>query len=153
MIKKLISISLIAAAALVIEAIPSAQGGRYLSYNTPWTITCSAGPSAILPLAVNGQLNLTARSSLGNFSAGCTSVNGTTLTDTLNNATAHTPGSTAPTNWTWTSSGCFNIRLGPITGKVGQSIPYNCFSNPNGTGGLVASGSVMVGIPAGSTLP
>src|ERR1041385_405060 len=153
MMKKLIPISLIATAALMIEAIPSAQGGKYLSYNTPWTITCSAGPAAILPLVVNGQLNLTAKSSLGSFSAACTSVTGTSSTDTLNIGTAHTSASTAPTTWTWTSSGCFNIHRGLVSGKVGQSIPYNCFSNADGTGSLVATGSVTVGTPVGSTLP
>src|SRR5437867_4663493 len=149
MTKKLIWISLISVAALITVTIPSAQGGYY-SYNTSWTMTCSG----VAGLNVLGQLKLTTKQGvvLKSPAAGCSSSSGTTSTDI---STPIDPVNTpaAPSSWTWTSPGCLNIHNKPvITGKFGQSVPYNCFStvpDPNGFYPLLASGSIMVSKPVG----
>src|SRR5438046_556500 len=130
MTKKLISISLIAVAAMISTAIRSAQGGSYYSYNTSWTMTCSGVPG----LNVLGQLKLaTKQGSLGSNPAGCSSIDGTTLNDIDTGINpVNTP--TRPSSWTWTStiSGvqCLDLHhKSPITGKFGQSVFYNCTSS------------------------
>ena len=146
MTKKLISISLIAVAALITLAIPSAQGGGYSSYNTSWTMTCSGFPG----LNVLGKLNLaTKKGVLSSSDAGCSSIDGTTLTDT---ATGMNPVNTsaAPSSWTWTPTmtgvKCLNLNKKPIfTGSFGQSVFYNCtWSNGN-----LATGYITVTKPVG----
>ena len=148
MMKKLISITLIAAAALMTVAIPSAHGGPYSSYNTTWKITCAGVPG----LNILGQLNLTTKQGVLSVPAGCSSIDGTTLNDT-DTGTNPVNTSTAPSSWTWTSPGCFNLHGKPIiSGKFGQWVPYNCFStvlNSNGFYDLISVGSVMVSKPVG----
>ena len=149
MMKKLLSISLIAAAALMTVAIPSAHGGPYSSYNTTWRITCAA----VVPgLNILGLLNLTTKQGVLSVPAGCSSIDGTTLNDT-DTGTNPVNTSTAPSSWTWTSPGCFNLHGKPIiSGKFGQWVPYNCFStvlNSNGFYDLISVGSVMVSKPVG----
>jgi hypothetical protein len=146
MTKKLISISLIAVAAMMSTAIPSAQGGRYNSYNTSWTMTCSGVPG----LNVLGQLKLTTRQGSWSNPAGCLSIDGTTLTDSDTGINpVNTPA--APSSWTWTStmSGgvkCLDIHSkSPITGKFGQSVFYNCTSSA----GNYATGYITVVAPVG----
>ena len=148
MTKKLISISLIAVAAMISTAIPSAQGGRYYSYNTSWTMTCS-GPVGV-PINILGTLYLSSKAVLGNGPAGCSSVDGTNQTSS---GSIHTYGSSALTTWTWTLPGCFNLQRKAISNKVGVGVFYNCYANPDGTGILISSGTVTVGKPVGSTLP
>src|SRR5262249_34421798 len=119
MTKKLISISLIAVAAMMSTAIPSAQGGKYSSYNTSWTMTSSGAPG----LTVLGQLHLTTRQGVVNAPAGCSSIDGTTLTDTdtgINPVNTLAP----PSSWTWTPTmpgmQCLNIQKKPtFSGKFG----------------------------------
>jgi len=146
MMKKLISLSLIAVAALMIVAIPSAQGGKYSSYDTPWMITCSGLLG--VPINISGFLYLTSKVVLGSGPGGCSSLDGS---NQITSDILHTSGSPAPTTWTWSMPGCFNLHNGPISGRMGVSVPYNCFSPVDNT--LVSSGSVFVGKPVGSTLP
>ena len=142
MTKKLISISLIAVAAMMSTAIPSAHGGNYSSYNTTWTITCYGSSGTVI-----GTLSLTTKQGVVPNNTACL-LNVTTNT---NIGIINTPA--APSSWTWTSPGCLNIHNKPvITGKFGQSVPYNCFStvpDPNGFYPLLASGSIMVSKPVG----
>ena len=145
MMKKLISISLIAVAALMTVAIPSAHAGKYSSYDTTWMITCTA----VVPIDFLGTLYLTSKVVLGSGPAGCSSVDGSNQTSS---GILHTSGS-APTTWTWSMPGCFNLHNGAISNKVGVGVPYNCFSNADGTGTLISGGTVTVGKPVGSTLP
>jgi len=141
MMKKLISITLIAAAALMTVTIPSAHAGKYSSYDTPWTISCTGN--------VLGTLYLISRLGIGSPPAGCSSSG----TSTSNSGIVHTSDSAAPTIWTWSMPGCFSLHNKPISNKVGVGVPYNCFSNLDGTGDLISSGTVTVGKPVGSTLP
>jgi len=48
---------------------------------------------------------------------------------------------------------CCNIHNASITDKIGGGVFYNCFANPDGSGGLISTGSVTVGTPIGSTSP
>ena len=123
---------------------PSAQGGKYSSYDTPWMITCSG-----VPISISGTLYVTSKLVLGSAPAGCSSLDGNTLTDTNN--TGSIPGTLkAPTTWTWAAPGCFDIHFRqPISGKVGQTVAYNCFSNSDGTGDLLSTGNITVGLPVG----
>ena len=132
MMKKLISITLIAAAALMTVTIPSAHAGKYSSYDTPWTISCTGN--------VLGTLYLTSKVVLGSSPAGCSSSG----TNTPNSGTVHT-SAPAPTSWTWSMPGCFNLHNGPISNKVGVGVTYNCFPNPDGTGALISTGTVTGG--------
>src|SRR5262245_46717899 len=132
MTKKLISISLIAVAAMISTAIPSAQGGKYSSYNTSWTMTCSGVPG----LNVLGQLHLTTKQGVVNAPAGCSSIEGTTLTD-IDTGTNPVNTPAAPSSWTWTSTmsevQCLDLHhKSIISGKFGQSVFYNCTSSTGG---------------------
>ena len=145
MTKRLFSIALIAAAVVLPMSLP-VQGGRFSSYDSTWTMLCSPTGSTPNGGSASGTLALTTRKgTLKSTTAACT-VSGsvsTTSADTLNTTTA-------PTNWTWTSSDCYDggVSGAPLlsrSGKVGQTWTYNCFK-----GGIsVTTGTIGVGLPVG----
>ena len=142
--KKLISMTLIFAAMLIPTSMPA---GKFPSYNTRWTVSCTGtvGFSLTLSKKVKGKLTALAVTPTPCPSSGSTNeVSGVVSTVSR------------PRTWTWEFPGCKSDATGQAdkpsisSSKFGQTTTYNCFA-PNGTGGfpLLSSGNVTVDAPVG----
>src|SRR5438046_1715258 len=119
--RKLVSLALIVAAALIPMSMPAGQGGKVSSYNTTWSMTCPAATAT-----ASGMIYLATRK--GTIASSPTSCPSPTQAGGTVNTT------TAPTTWTWTSTVCHvdataNSPFVSKSGSVGHFVDYNCFIN------------------------